>query len=94
MAAPLTSPQSHLFNWPGEAGTIKALFGLGPYFDIGPTVGLIGLPSSSSNLSSDTGVGWQLGGGFRLRWSHDAAAGRCPGPHGCPMGPRGPSAGT
>src|SRR4051812_24902796 len=65
-AATVTDPQSRLFNL-GGAGTVKALLGLGPYVDVGPTVGFVGVPPSRFNSSSDTGIGWQLGGGFRFK---------------------------
>ncbi len=73
-AAPVTDPQSRLFDL-GGAVTANGLFGLGPYVDIGPTVGFVGLPASSANRNSDTGLAWQLGGGFRLKRPHDAGHG-------------------
>lgn len=69
LAIPLTEPQSHLFGV-GGAITAKAFFGWSriPYLDAGPTVGFLGLPASGTNLfSKDTGVGWQVGAGFRLK---------------------------
>ncbi|MFA6034167.1 MAG: OmpA family protein [Myxococcota bacterium] len=74
LATPVTSPQTEKFNL-GGAVTLKALFGLGPYVDIGPTVGFLGLPPSGANPSSDTGVAWQVGAGLRLKRPHDEGKG-------------------
>ncbi len=74
LAVPVTQPQARLFDV-GGAASVKALFGLGPYVDVGPVVGFVGLPASHLNPSSDTGVGWQLGGGFRFKRPHDAGRG-------------------
>lgn len=70
LAVPLTHPQSDRFN-AGGAVTLKALFGLGRYIDLGPTVGFLGLPAARS-YSGEPGLAWQVGGGLRLKRPHDA----------------------
>lgn len=70
LAVPVTHPQSDRFN-AGGALTLKALFGLGRYIDIGPTVGFLGLPATRA-YSGEPGIAWQLGGGLRVKRPHDA----------------------
>lgn len=49
---------------------MKALFGLTPYLDIGPTASFLMLPAATAGAES--GVVWALGGGLRLKGPHDA----------------------
>lgn len=70
LSIPLTDPQSHLFNFGGSA-TVKILFGLGEYVDLGPTAGFVGFPHSKYNLNKDLGTGWELGGGIRFKRPHN-----------------------
>lgn len=68
LALPLTHPQSQLFKLGGGA-TVKGLWAINEYFDIGPSVTFIGLPSKASD--SDIGTAWTFGGGVRLKRPHD-----------------------
>ena len=51
LAFPLTSPQSDLFNV-GGGETIKGLFALTPFLDIGPSATFIGLPADAANTNA------------------------------------------
>ncbi len=71
IAVPLSAPQSNLYNT-GGGQSLKALFGLTPYLDVGPTVSLLVLPSETAN--AETGMAWGFGGGLRLKRPHDATS--------------------
>ncbi|MDO9280287.1 MAG: OmpA family protein [Pseudomonadota bacterium] len=69
VAIPLTAPQSERFGV-GGGESLKVLFGLTPWLDIGPTASFHLLPASEP--SAESGVVWGLGGGVRLKRPHDA----------------------
>jgi len=69
VALPLTHPQSRIFKV-GGAETIKALWALTPYLDIGPSVTFMALPSDDS--LRDLGTAWTIGGSLQLKRPHDA----------------------
>lgn len=64
LAVPLSAPQSRIYNV-GGGQTLKLLFGLTPYLDIGPSASFILLPAAETNAES--GVVWGLGGGLRIK---------------------------
>lgn len=68
---PLTAPQSQVYGV-GGGQSVKALFGITSFLDIGPTASLTLLPSSAPQGA--TGVAWGLGGGIRLKRPHDATS--------------------
>ena len=70
LAIPLTAPQSHIYDV-GGGQSIKALFGLTPYLDIGPSLSVLILPAELDGAES--GIAWDFGGGLRLKRPHDAA---------------------
>jgi outer membrane protein OmpA-like peptidoglycan-associated protein len=67
LAIPITRPQSQLFDV-GGGQTVKALWALTPYLDIGPSATFIGLPADESD--TNPGTAWTLGGGARLKRPH------------------------
>jgi outer membrane protein OmpA-like peptidoglycan-associated protein len=69
VALALSDPQSQIFKV-GAGQTIKALWGLNRYLDIGPSTTFMALPTESS--SRDLGTAWAFGGGLRLKRPHDA----------------------
>jgi len=69
VAVPLSAPQSDIYDV-GGAQAIKALFGLTPYLDVGPTVSFLYLPAAKAD--AEGGVVWGLGAGARLKRPHDA----------------------
>jgi outer membrane protein OmpA-like peptidoglycan-associated protein len=69
LAFPLTSPQSDLFKL-GGGETIKGLFALTPYLDVGPSATFIGLPAAVSENKG--GSAWALGGSGQLKRPHNA----------------------
>jgi outer membrane protein OmpA-like peptidoglycan-associated protein len=69
VAFPLTHPQSQLFKT-GGGETIKALWGLTPYLDIGPSATFITLPSEASLV--EAGTAWTFGGSLRFKRPHHA----------------------
>ena len=71
VAVPLTAPQSTEFGV-GASQSLKLLFGVLPYLDIGPAASFTILPSNIAG--KDSGVVWTLGGGVRLKWPHDSEA--------------------
>ena len=71
IAIPLSSPQSQIYNV-GGGESLKALFGLTPYFDVGPSAFFLFLPAEQKLAAS--GSVWGLGGGLRLKRPHDAVA--------------------
>lgn len=69
VAVPLTAPQSTEFGV-GASQSLKLLFGVLPYLDVGPSASFTILPSNIGG--KDSGVVWTLGGGARLKWPHDS----------------------
>jgi outer membrane protein OmpA-like peptidoglycan-associated protein len=65
---PTTAPQSEIYDV-GGGQSLKALFGLSPYLDIGPTASFLFLPAATP--LAESGVAWGLGGGFRLKRPHN-----------------------
>jgi outer membrane protein OmpA-like peptidoglycan-associated protein len=70
LALPLGAPQSDIFNV-GGGQSIKAMWGLSRYFDLGPSVTFLALPTEEP---PDDGLGtaWAFGAGLRLKRPHDA----------------------
>ena len=71
VALPLTSPQSQIFKV-GGGQSIKALWIVNKYMDIGPSVGFMAQPTENS--LGDFGTAWTFGAGLRLRRPHDVPA--------------------
>ncbi|WP_232293439.1 OmpA family protein [Stigmatella aurantiaca] len=72
VAVPLTAPQSQLYKTGGGL-TLKALFGLNQYLDIGPSVTLLQLPATADQM--EPGAAWAFGGGLRFKRPHNAPGG-------------------
>lgn len=68
IAIPLSAPQSQLYDV-GGGESLKALFGINRYLDVGPTVFFLSLPAAN-DLASAGGV-WGFGGGLRVKRPHD-----------------------
>jgi outer membrane protein OmpA-like peptidoglycan-associated protein len=68
VAIPTTAPQSDIYDV-GGGQSLKALFALTPYLDIGPAASFLFLPASTPLLES--GVAWGFGGGVRLKRPHN-----------------------
>ena len=66
---PLTTPQAQLFMV-GGGQTIKALWAINPYLDVGPSVSFMAL--SSQNSQSNPGTAWTFGGSLQLKRPHHA----------------------
>lgn len=71
VAVPLTAPQTDRFET-GGGQSLKALFGLNRYLDIGPSATFLYLPSTTP--AAEAGVVWGFGGGARLKRPHDAVS--------------------
>ena len=71
LVVPLDQPQSRLFEIGGGA-TLKGLFGLGRYVDVGPSITFLGMPAASRAPSTDAGIAWAAGGGVRFKRPHDS----------------------
>ena len=69
VSVPLTAPQSQVYGV-GGGQSVKALFGLTPYLDLGPSASFMLLPARTR--LAESGVVWGLGGGLRLKRPHDA----------------------
>jgi outer membrane protein OmpA-like peptidoglycan-associated protein len=69
VAFPLSRPQSQLFK-AGGGETIKALWSLAPYVDIGPSVTFVDLANEDS--VREDGTAWAFGGGVRLKRPYNA----------------------
>jgi outer membrane protein OmpA-like peptidoglycan-associated protein len=67
LAIPLTSPQSDLFKL-GGGQTVKGLWSLTRYLDVGPSVTFIALPNKPA--LGEFGTVWGLGAGARLKRPH------------------------
>ena len=70
VALPLTSPQSGVFKT-GGGETIKALWVVNEYMDVGPSATFLMLPSEASG--AEAGTAWTFGGSLRLRRPRNAA---------------------
>ena len=70
VAIPLTKPQTDHYDV-GGAMAAKILFGVGPYFAIGPSGSFIGL--SPEKKGGEWGTAWGAGGSLVLRRPHDYA---------------------
>jgi outer membrane protein OmpA-like peptidoglycan-associated protein len=68
VALPLTDPQSDVFKV-GGGQTIKALWTVNKYLDVGPSVSFMALPAE--NALGDFGTAWTFGGGLRVKRPHD-----------------------
>jgi outer membrane protein OmpA-like peptidoglycan-associated protein len=73
LAMALTDPQSGRTE-AGIGQTVKVLFGVMRYLEIGPTAAFTTLPTATSMATS--GTAWAFGGGARVMRPHDAAGGR------------------
>jgi outer membrane protein OmpA-like peptidoglycan-associated protein len=71
IAIPLTKPQSDIFGI-GGSESIKALWALTPYLDIGPSATFVSLDAEQRG---EAGNAWALGGGLQLKRPHDAPDG-------------------
>ncbi len=69
VAIPISSPQARLFDV-GGGQTVKALWALSPYWDLGPSVAFLALPAADG--VSEAGTAWTFGGGVRLKRPHHA----------------------
>lgn len=69
VSMPLTAPQSTIYD-DGGSQSVKALYGLTSYLDIGPAISFMLLPAAVEGMES--GVAWGFGGGARLKRPHDA----------------------
>ena len=65
---PTTSPQSDVYDV-GGGQSLKALFGITPYLDIGPAASFLFLPANAP--LAESGVAWGFGGGLRLKRPHN-----------------------
>jgi outer membrane protein OmpA-like peptidoglycan-associated protein len=70
VAIPLTRPQSQIFSV-GGSQSIKGLFALTPYLDLGPSATFVGLPAEQSENKG--GTAWAFGGSLQLKRPHHAA---------------------
>jgi outer membrane protein OmpA-like peptidoglycan-associated protein len=70
VSVPLTTPQSQRFKV-GGGETIKALWGLNRYLDLGPSATFLFLPGEASG--SAAGTAWTFGGSLRVKRPHDLA---------------------
>jgi outer membrane protein OmpA-like peptidoglycan-associated protein len=68
VAVPLTDPQSQRFKV-GGGETIKALWGLNRYLDLGPSATFMFLPGEAAG--SEAGTAWTFGGSLRVKRPHD-----------------------
>lgn len=66
---PLSAPQSTLFGL-GGAQTLKALWALNEYFDLGPSVSFMVVPNEGS--PANLGTAWTFGAGVRIKRPHHA----------------------
>jgi outer membrane protein OmpA-like peptidoglycan-associated protein len=72
LAVALTDPQSQRTD-AGFGQSLKLLFGVGRYLELGPTAAFTTLPTSSTMPTS--GTSWAFGGGGRVMRPHDAPGG-------------------
>jgi outer membrane protein OmpA-like peptidoglycan-associated protein len=71
LAIPLTSPQTDVYKV-GGGQSVKLLFGLTPWLDIGPNASFLLLPAKEDHAES--GIVWGFGGGLRVKRPHDASS--------------------
>ena len=69
VAIPLTEPQSQIYEVGGDQ-MLKALFGLTPYLDVGPSAAFLILPAKADD--GESGTAWGLGASVRFKRPHDA----------------------
>jgi outer membrane protein OmpA-like peptidoglycan-associated protein len=69
LAIPLTHPQSQRFKV-GGGETIKALWTLNEFLDVGPSVTFLALPTETA--VRNLGTAWTFGGGLRVKRPHHA----------------------
>jgi outer membrane protein OmpA-like peptidoglycan-associated protein len=69
VALPLTHPQSQIFKT-GGGETIKALWVVNEYMDVGPSATFLALPTESSG--GEAGTAWTFGGSIRFRRPRNA----------------------
>lgn len=69
IAIPLSAPQSQIYDV-GGGESLKALFRINRYLDVGPTGFFLFLPAEQKLAAS--GSVWGFGGGLRLKRPHDA----------------------
>lgn len=69
VAVPLSAPQSNVYDV-GGSQSLRLLFGVTSFLDVGPAVSFVLLPAALSGAES--GIGWGLGGGARLARPRDA----------------------
>jgi outer membrane protein OmpA-like peptidoglycan-associated protein len=69
VAIPLGRPQSQMFKV-GGGQTVKALWTLTQYLDVGPSVTFMALPTETA--VSNLGTAWTFGAGARLKRPHHA----------------------
>jgi outer membrane protein OmpA-like peptidoglycan-associated protein len=72
LAIPLSAPQSQIYDV-GGGQSLKALFGLNRYLDVGPTAFFLFIPAADKLAAA--GSVWGFGGGLRLKRPHDAQTG-------------------
>jgi hypothetical protein len=72
VAFPLNTPQSQLFQ-PGGSESLKALWALSRYFDLGPSATYLVLPTQAD--PSILGTAWAFGGSLQFKRPHDAPDG-------------------
>jgi outer membrane protein OmpA-like peptidoglycan-associated protein len=68
-AFPLNTPQSQLFQL-GGSESLKALWALSRYFDLGPSATYLVLPTQAD--TSILGTAWAFGGSLQFKRPHDA----------------------
>lgn len=68
IAFPMSNPQRRVFQM-GASQTVKGLFALSRYLDVGPAVAFMSLPSEAAD--TDSGTAWMFGGSVRLKRPHD-----------------------
>ena len=73
IAIPLSAPQSQIYDT-GGGESLKALFRINRYLDVGPTGFFLFLPAEQKLAAS--GSVWGLGGGLRLKRPHDSLSAR------------------
>jgi outer membrane protein OmpA-like peptidoglycan-associated protein len=73
LTIPLSKPQSEIYDVGGGL-SLKALFALTSYLDIGPTASFVLLPAEQD--LAESGVVWGLGGGLRLKPPRSAESSR------------------
>jgi outer membrane protein OmpA-like peptidoglycan-associated protein len=71
IAIPLSAPQSQIYDV-GGGESLKALFGVNQYLDVGPAAFFLFLPAQQKLAAS--GSVWGFGGGLRVKRPHDAVS--------------------